>query len=386
MVNESAHFLSKPLISLCMIVKNEAENLPRCLASAKPFVDEMIVVDTGSEDNTVEIAKSYGAKVSNFKWCDDFSAARNYSLSLASGDWILVLDGDEELLVETDSWRQKLTEEPEVNAYGLVRLEANVSHVIGGFHGRIFRNLPDLRYVNRFHEQLQFKDKNNLNFGRLEGVKIVHYGNLESEKVIQKAAKRDIPILEQMRSESGLNFWLLDCLGRKYIHIGEEEKAAECYAEILDKLSPYLIEGNPPEEFFWVPTLLHFLGVKSFEQEDYETARILCQRGLEWCPNYPPINNLAGEMVKSLGFPLGAIAYFEKCIKLGQAGNYYVGEPFELSFLTTYPAYNIGCTYWEMQCPQEALAALEMALAFDADFTPARDKIAEIKRTLPSMI
>lgn len=386
MINESSEFLSKPLISLCMIVKNEAENLPRCLASAKPFVDEIIVVDTGSEDNTVEIAQSYGAKVTNFQWCDDFSAARNDSLSLASGNWILVLDGDEELIVESESWRRELGEESEVNAYGLIRVEANVSHVIGGFHGRIFRNLPDLKYVNRFHEQLQFTDKRSLNFGRLEGIKIIHYGNVESEKVIEKAARRNIPILEQMRSESQLNFWLLDCLGRKYTLIGEDEKAEECYAEILDKLTPYLIDGNPPEEFFWIPTLLHFLGVRYFEQEDYETARILCQRGLEWCPNYPPINNLAGEIVKSLGFPLGAIAYFEKCLKLGQTGNYYVGEPFELSFLTTYPAYNTGCTYWEMGCLEEALAALEMALVFDAEFTPAQDKIEEIKRTLASMI
>lgn len=206
--------------------------------------------------------------------------------------------------------------------------------------------------------------------------------NDSAEKVIEKASRHDLPMLEKMRSESNLSFRILDCLGRKYRDIGEEEKAAECYAEILDGLSPNLIDGNPPEEFLGIPSLLHFLGVKYFEEADYETVRILCQRGLEWCPNYPPINNLAGEVVKFLGFPLGAIAYFEKCLQLGQTGNYYVGEPFELSFLTTYPAYNIGCTYWEMQRPQEALAALEMALAFDAEFTPAQDKITEIKRFL----
>ena len=84
-------------ISLCMIVKNEEESLGRCLESLKGIVDEMIVVDTGSEDRTVEIAKEYGAKVYDFKWTGDFSEARNYSFSLATCDYIYSADADEEL-------------------------------------------------------------------------------------------------------------------------------------------------------------------------------------------------------------------------------------------------------------------------------------------------
>ncbi len=382
-MEKSLNLLNKPILSLCMIVKNEKENLPRCLASAKPYVDEMIVVDTGSQDGTPEIALSYGAKVSHFEWCDDFSAARNYSISLASGDWILLLDADEELVVETENFKQQLADNKELLGYALVREDFNVTNIIGGFHGRLFRNLPNLRYVNRFHEQLKYQDKN-LVYGKLEGIKIIHYGNFEEEKVIKKAANRDIPILEDMRKKEDLSLWLLDCLARKYTRIGDGEKAEECYVEVLDKLSPNLMDGNPPEDFFWVPTLLHILGVQLLEQKDYETARLICQRGLEWCPNYPPINNLAGEIVRALGFPLGAIAYFEKCLQLGQEGNYYIGEPFEESFLTTYPAYNIGCTYMEMQRLQEALAAFELALAFDANFTAAHQKTDEIKQILAS--
>ena len=84
-------------ISLCMIVKNEEESLGRCLESLKGIVDEMIVVDTGSDDRTVEIAKEYGAKVYDFKWTGDFSEARNYSFSLATCDYIYSADADEEL-------------------------------------------------------------------------------------------------------------------------------------------------------------------------------------------------------------------------------------------------------------------------------------------------
>jgi glycosyltransferase involved in cell wall biosynthesis len=82
-------------ISVCMIAKNEEENIKNSLECARKFADEIIVVDTGSEDATPEIARSMGAKVYFFPWCDDFSAARNESLKYATCDWILWLDADD---------------------------------------------------------------------------------------------------------------------------------------------------------------------------------------------------------------------------------------------------------------------------------------------------
>src|SRR5262245_57509130 len=85
----------RPLLSLTMIVRNEEESLDRCLASARGLADELIVVDTGSTDRTVEIARAHGASVHHFKWCDDFAAARNVALRHATGQWCLHLDADE---------------------------------------------------------------------------------------------------------------------------------------------------------------------------------------------------------------------------------------------------------------------------------------------------
>lgn len=85
-------------ISLCMIVKNEADVLARCLESVKDIVDEIIIVDTGSTDNTREIAQKYTDKTFNFKWIDDFSAARNYAYSKATKDYIFWLDADDIIL------------------------------------------------------------------------------------------------------------------------------------------------------------------------------------------------------------------------------------------------------------------------------------------------
>ena len=85
----------RPLISLCMITKNEERHLARCLSSVRKIVDEIIVVDTGSEDNTVAIALAYGAKIFEYEWDNNFSGARNHALAQATGDWVLILDADE---------------------------------------------------------------------------------------------------------------------------------------------------------------------------------------------------------------------------------------------------------------------------------------------------
>jgi glycosyltransferase involved in cell wall biosynthesis len=87
----------KPRLSVCMIVKNEERFLGQCLASVKDIADELIVIDTGSTDRTVEIAREHGAHVGHFEWCNDFAAARNASIAPATGDWILFLDADEGL-------------------------------------------------------------------------------------------------------------------------------------------------------------------------------------------------------------------------------------------------------------------------------------------------
>src|SRR5438477_6471542 len=87
----------RPRLTVCMIVKNEAANLRRALASVGPVADELVVVDTGSTDDSAAVAAELGARVAHFAWCDDFAAARNAALALASGAWILSLDADEEL-------------------------------------------------------------------------------------------------------------------------------------------------------------------------------------------------------------------------------------------------------------------------------------------------
>src|SRR5205823_2345512 len=87
-------------LSLCMIVRDEEEMLPRCLDAIRDAVDEIVIVDTGSTDRTIEIARSYGAKVLEREWTGSFSDARNASFEAASGDWVIYLDADEVLVAD----------------------------------------------------------------------------------------------------------------------------------------------------------------------------------------------------------------------------------------------------------------------------------------------
>ena len=147
-------------MSLVMIVKDEAATLARTLDSVQGVVSEIIVVDTGSRDDTVAIAQSYGAKVSHVDWVNDFAAARNASLGYATGDWVLVLDADEVLLPATAQLLQSLDQgQPlgdvaaeDLLALNLLRLELGAPQAPYTLITRCFRRLPDITFTRPYHE------------------------------------------------------------------------------------------------------------------------------------------------------------------------------------------------------------------------------------------
>jgi tetratricopeptide (TPR) repeat protein len=185
-----------------------------------------------------------------------------------------------------------------------------------------------------------------------------------------------------MQQENELSFRLLHCLAAMYAETGQVEKAQKYYAEGFERLIPHLMDGTPPDDFHYVPILTYDLGMQFFNQNDYEKTSLLCTQTLKWCPNFPPLNYLAGILLNTLVFSVGAAVYFEKCLQLGQEGNYYKDSPFDLIFITTYPAYNLGLMYLKVKQKQKALEAFEKVIEFDSDFTLAQEKINEIKQLL----
>ncbi len=147
----------RPLLSLCMIVKDEEQNIGECLKSAQGLADEIIITDTGSTDKTIEIAQSYGAKIEHIEWNKDFSAARNYSISKATSRWIIWLDADDRLPQKTVvELRKKLSQEIPNKVFSLVVCNsANEGKTGTKFSQiRVFPNNPKISFEGKIHEQI----------------------------------------------------------------------------------------------------------------------------------------------------------------------------------------------------------------------------------------
>jgi tetratricopeptide (TPR) repeat protein len=141
-------------LSLSMIVRDEAERLERCLASVAGFVDEMVVVDTGSRDATPAIAARCGARVHRLPWPGDFAPARNAALDLVRGDWVLVLDADEQLLEAARAPLQRLMEAPDLLVVNLLRLEQGADQSPYSSVSRLFRRHPAIRWSRPYHSMI----------------------------------------------------------------------------------------------------------------------------------------------------------------------------------------------------------------------------------------
>lgn len=187
-------------ISLCLIVRDEAANLPACLTPLAGLFDETIVVDTGSTDDTRAVAAALGARVFDFAWNDDFSAARNEMLRHATGDWIFWMDADDRLdAVNVDRLRQVLaglgTDQAIyfMDCFSRVGSSATDGHTLA--HPRLFPRLAGLRWHRRIHEELAAADGRRTPPVRFAGVRIDHLGYQDPPLRLAKL-RRDLGLLQ----------------------------------------------------------------------------------------------------------------------------------------------------------------------------------------------
>jgi glycosyltransferase involved in cell wall biosynthesis len=173
-------------ISLAMIVKDEEKYIQRCLNSVIGLVDEIVIVDTGSTDNTINIVKQFRSiSLFNFNWCDDFSKARNFSIEKTTGDYVLVLDADEFIINGT---RSELESTMQRDSIGKILIDSHFKKENQEYHAKAYvsRFFPkSIRYVGAIHEQLD-SDKPRVNLN----LTVKHDGYFETNK-----SERNIPLL-----------------------------------------------------------------------------------------------------------------------------------------------------------------------------------------------
>jgi len=240
-------------ISLAMIVKDEGQVLEECLESVRSLVDEICIVDTGSGDETLEIAHRHGARVIGYLWCDDFGAARNESLRMCSKDWILVLDADERIAKEDIPAIKRIAKGPAAFAYEFTtRNYTNATNIADfhpcapddpharGFEGwhpsrkvRLFPANAGVRFEGKVHELVE----PSLVRARIEispcNVPIHHYPHIRGLEHTRKKQEMYLRLGHEKVAQEPLDPKGYVELGNQYAEVGEYEKAAGAYREAL---------------------------------------------------------------------------------------------------------------------------------------------------------
>jgi glycosyltransferase involved in cell wall biosynthesis len=311
-------------LSLCMIVKDEEEMLPRCLAAVRDAVDELVIVDTGSSDRTREIALEYGAKLIDFDWTGSFSDARNVSFDAATGDWLMFLDADE-VLVEGDGERLRaLTGQIwreafyllETNHTGTMEDGTAVTHNAL----RVFRNRPGLRFEGRIHEQIAHHLPAFLPERlHVSDVRIDHYGYLGAVRDAKEKSRRNIELLEQQASEGLDSPFLAFNLGSEYAAAGDSKAAQAKFESSWERVRT----DSHIATYGFVPSLASRLVRSLRVNGELERARATGDDVLRIFPRFTDVLLEQAIAAGALGDHATAIAELERCIEWGDAPSTY---------------------------------------------------------------
>ena len=260
-------------ISQAMIVKNEEKNIERALSWGKGVVSEQIVVDTGSTDRTVELAKSMGAKVFSFPWRDDFSLARNFAIEKCKYPWIVMLDADEYFSKE-DAGKLKnaiALVEPSNHIHGISTLCANLNKdgEIGSLGSlvRIFRNRKDIRYKGAIHEHLALLDGKDFvvkDFGN--ALSVLHTGYIDLENSEKLKTNRNLKIILKELEKNPDDIAMRIYLGKEYFLQKKWKESVEQY-RLFTRLIPERYETLKPFITYGLTDYLRALEALGLEEE-----------------------------------------------------------------------------------------------------------------------
>jgi tetratricopeptide (TPR) repeat protein len=307
-------------ISLCMIVRDEEEMLPRSLAAAREAVDEIVVVDTGSVDRTIAIARSFGARVLERPWTGSFADARNAALDAATGDWLLVLDADE-VLCEGDAprlralagrvWREAFYL-VEINHTGEIGDGTAVTHNTL----RMFRNRPEHRYEGRIHEQIAHALPANLPERiELSAVRIDHFGYLGVARDAKDKGRRNLELLLSQRDEGDDSAFLHFNLGSEYAVAGDDEQALAEFERAWE-----LLRDDPERHAYgYLPPLAGRL-VRALRLTGRAAEAIaLADEALAILPGFTDVVLEQALAARALGDEERAAELLERCLQMGDA-------------------------------------------------------------------
>ena len=364
--------LEKPpkTISLCMIVKNEEGNLRELLSGVKVLFDEIIIADTGSTDNSIQVARELGARVFEFKWCDDFAAARNFSISKATSDYIFWLDADDRMDQQNINrflalkWKLRAEKDPLALLFTICSaLEQGRSQSI--FQQlRLFPNVSGVKFEGRIHEQV-FPSLHRLGIPiRSVDINIVHTGYNEPAKKAKKI-QRNLKILEKNLENP------FSCINRASLlkSLGRRDEARQCLEKALQS------EGTLKKHTGWFEKAVSDLARLYIQEQETEKAKALLQRALRQSSDSFILLIAMGELLYCLGDCAGAEPFLLKATAIPlQPGPIPMQIPLEKSRAFTL----LGHCYLGMNRLAEAWEAYKEALRYVESNHEARKGIRRV--------
>lgn len=296
-----------------MIVKNEEVYLSKCIESVQHIVDEIIIVDTGSTDQTIAIAKKYGAKIFHFQWVNDFSKARNFAIEQATSTWLLLLDGDEVLDAKSKDTLIQFINTTTLDGchfimHNYIGKEPHSQFTIH-YPLRLIRNNHNYRFKGAIHEQLTSLN-GTLSSERfsVEDILVHHYGYVDSTLLEKDKRSRNIPILLKQLETDPHNAFHLFNLGNEYLCLGEIHKAIETYEHARE----YAIPTQAA-----TPYLYHRLIISLITIKNYTHALEIAEAALILYPMCTDMHYAKAIVHYHLHHYTLAIDCLNKCIELG---------------------------------------------------------------------
>lgn len=324
----SDHPLPLP-ISLCMIVKDEADFLPRCLQAAVSLVQEMIIIDTGSTDHTPYIARAYGATVFHYPWSNDFAAARNEAIRQAHEPWILMIDADE--VLDPHTWTTDtvapLINQTSINGYyvKLAHTEEPLSEPLQqrsimavDMSCRLFRRASQHQYRGRIHEDIAPSIEASAE-GSLAWSNLMIWHDGYTDNTIQQKNKQERNrqlLLLQMQDEPYEPLWWY-AYGTEYFQLGRWKDAAPWLRRALEALRAQKSKPGYTSDV-WLKTIYALQRIGSFDE-----ALALAEEGAAAYPDFPDLLELTASLLSSQGRWQESYAYLQQALRCGDVSHLY---------------------------------------------------------------
>lgn len=310
-----------------MIVRNEADNLERVLGSLRRVVDRIVVVDTGSLDETVRLAEKAGAEVSHFPWVDDFSAARNAALDRATGDWILWIDADEALSPHSVRELKKAIRDPSSLGCLVVRHDLQTDAPNAAYTQmwqlRLFRNRPDLRFRGRCHPDFEpslfeVAKREGLEV-RESGIVLKHWGYTEDRKPAKLIRARKL-LEAELQDRPGQLYYEVEYV-RTLMAMAERRAAANALNSLMLRLGDQLSEpvAPHPSMALLLEVILQLPDAALAAPWTGERAAAAAAR---WFPKAPPLIWLRAQAAFSRHDYTTAAALLRVLVQMGHSGDY----------------------------------------------------------------